>query len=229
MHRTHRYNYQPTDYRPTTDHRPTTNSTSYYHRNNVCIVLYTYYIIISIQYRNMYIMCTVIVFASIFLLWQILCYISYVLIFLIFCYYYFNVILFIICLCFLFTHLFIFVFVFIRYNLTSGALVLCVQQEKYRLRVRASDSGAPPSYAEVDIELDVVDRNNKPPLWERSVYGPTHIKENVTIGTIVISVKARFVFLASTTLPPPTPFTPRELYLSCLKTSATVQYSCTYL
>lgn len=88
-------------------------------------------------------------------------------------------------------------FFFIRYNLTSGALILCMQQEKYRLRVRASDCGDPPSYAEVDIELDVVDRNNKPPLWERSVYGPTHIKENVTIGTIVISVKARFVFLAT--------------------------------
>ncbi|XP_026817887.1 neural-cadherin isoform X2 [Rhopalosiphum maidis] len=74
----------------------------------------------------------------------------------------------------------------------SGWIVLKkpLDQEKYRLRVRASDCGDPPSYAEVDIELDVVDRNNKPPLWERSVYGPTHIKENVTISTIVISVKA---------------------------------------
>jgi len=45
----------------------------------------------------------------------------------------------------------------------------------------------------VDVELDVVDRNNKPPLWDVSVYGPIHIKENVTVGTVVTSVKARFV------------------------------------
>lgn len=47
--------------------------------------------------------------------------------------------------------------------------------------------------ADVDVELDVVDRNNKPPVWDANVYGPIHIKENVTVGTIVTSVKARFV------------------------------------
>lgn len=59
--------------------------------------------------------------------------------------------------------------------------------------MRASDRGEPPSYADVDVELDVVDRNNKPPLWDVSVYGPIHIKENVTVGTVVTSVKARLV------------------------------------
>lgn len=59
--------------------------------------------------------------------------------------------------------------------------------------MRASDRGTPPSYADVDVELDVVDRNNKPPLWDENVYGPIHIKENVTVGTVVTSVKARFV------------------------------------
>lgn len=59
--------------------------------------------------------------------------------------------------------------------------------------MRASDKGDPPSYADVDVELDVVDRNNKPPLWDVNVYGPIHIKENVTVGTVVTSVKARFV------------------------------------
>ncbi|PSN32355.1 Neural-cadherin [Blattella germanica] len=76
----------------------------------------------------------------------------------------------------------------------SGWIVLRkpLDRERYRLRVRASDRGSPPSYADVDVELDVVDRNNKPPLWDKSVYGPIHIKENVTVGTVVTSVKARF-------------------------------------
>lgn len=56
----------------------------------------------------------------------------------------------------------------------------------------------PPSYADVDVDLDVVDRNNKPPLWDVGVYGPIHIKENVTVGTVVTSVKARLV--SSTTV-----------------------------
>lgn len=64
------------------------------------------------------------------------------------------------------------------------------------MRVRASDKGEPaPSYADVDVDLDVVDRNNKPPIWDSIVYGPKHIKENVPINTVVASVKARFVLL----------------------------------
>lgn len=59
--------------------------------------------------------------------------------------------------------------------------------------MRASDKGTEVLSADVDVELDVVDRNNKPPLWDEHVYGPIHIKENVTVGTVVTSVKARFV------------------------------------
>lgn len=72
-----------------------------------------------------------------------------------------------------------------------------LQRERYRLRVRASDRGEPPSYADVDVELDVVDRNNKPPIWDHNVYGPIFIRENVTVGTVVTSVKARLVFVTS--------------------------------
>ncbi|XP_049867140.1 neural-cadherin isoform X1 [Pectinophora gossypiella] len=74
----------------------------------------------------------------------------------------------------------------------SGWIVLKkpLDRDRYRLRVRASDRGAPPSSADVDVELDVVDRNNKPPIWDMSTYGPVHIKENVTVGTVVTSVKA---------------------------------------
>ncbi|XP_044572325.1 neural-cadherin isoform X2 [Drosophila ananassae] len=78
----------------------------------------------------------------------------------------------------------------------SGWIVLkkpldgCYPRDRYRLRVSASDKGTPPSAADVDVELDVVDRNNKPPIWDKSIYGPIHIRENVTVGTVVTSVKA---------------------------------------
>ncbi|XP_030383016.1 neural-cadherin [Scaptodrosophila lebanonensis] len=74
----------------------------------------------------------------------------------------------------------------------SGWIVLKkpLDRDRYRLRVRASDRGDPPSYADVDVELDVVDRNNKPPIWDKNVYGPINIRENVTVGTVVTSVKA---------------------------------------
>lgn len=45
----------------------------------------------------------------------------------------------------------------------------------------------------MDVDLDVVDRNNKPPIWDSIVYGPKHIKENVAINTVVATVKARLV------------------------------------
>lgn len=76
--------------------------------------------------------------------------------------------------------------------LTPRPYVL-LQRDRYRLRVRASDRGEPPSSADVDVELDVVDRNNKPPIWDLNMYGPIHIRENVTVGTVVTTVKARFV------------------------------------
>ena len=61
------------------------------------------------------------------------------------------------------------------------------------MKVRAEDKGEPPTYADVEVELDVVDQKNKPPIWDSIVYGPKHIKENVPINTVVASVKARFV------------------------------------
>jgi len=61
------------------------------------------------------------------------------------------------------------------------------------LQVQASDKGLEPLYAVVDVELDVVDRNNKPPVWDSPTYGPIFVRENVTVGTVVTSVKARYV------------------------------------
>nr|XP_033339365.1 neural-cadherin isoform X1 [Megalopta genalis] len=78
----------------------------------------------------------------------------------------------------------------VRCTSTSTHFVGCFPRDSYRLRVRASDRGMQVLHADVDVELDVVDRNNKPPVWDQNVYGPIHIKENVTVGTIVTSVKA---------------------------------------
>lgn len=82
----------------------------------------------------------------------------------------------------------------IRGNQTIVPLRDNVQRDHYRLRVRASDKGVPPSYADVEVELDVVDRNNKPPIWDKIIYGPIYTKENVVVGTKIASVKARLVF-----------------------------------
>ncbi|XP_061942776.1 neural-cadherin isoform X4 [Apis cerana] len=78
----------------------------------------------------------------------------------------------------------------VRCTSTSTHFVGCFPRDSYRLRVRASDRGMQVLHADVDVELDVVDRNNKPPVWDANVYGPIHIKENVTVGTVVTSVKA---------------------------------------
>ncbi|KAJ8679484.1 hypothetical protein QAD02_015271 [Eretmocerus hayati] len=71
----------------------------------------------------------------------------------------------------------------------SGWIVLRkpLDQETYKLKVSASDKGTPPLSADVEVQLVVVDRNNKPPIWDEPVYGPIHINENVTVGTIVTS------------------------------------------
>ena len=45
----------------------------------------------------------------------------------------------------------------------------------------------------VEVQIDVVDRSNKPPVWDRPVYGPIYVKENTAIGQTVTSVKARSV------------------------------------
>ncbi|KAB7494699.1 Neural-cadherin [Armadillidium nasatum] len=63
-------------------------------------------------------------------------------------------------------------------------------QESYRLTAVAQDRGFPPLSRTVDVEIDVVDRANKPPVWTQSIYGPIYIKENLPVGAGVISVKA---------------------------------------
>ncbi|XP_063604101.1 neural-cadherin-like [Penaeus indicus] len=74
----------------------------------------------------------------------------------------------------------------------SGWIVLKkpLDRESYRLTAVAQDRGFPPLSRTVDVQIDVVDRANNPPVWTQSIYGPIYIKENLPVGAGVISVKA---------------------------------------
>lgn len=72
-------------------------------------------------------------------------------------------------------------------------IVMIMQRARFDIRVRATDGGVPELHADVDVEVDVVDRNNKPPVWEQLSYGPIYVKENALSGEIVTTVWARFV------------------------------------
>ncbi|KAG7208383.1 hypothetical protein KM043_014615 [Ampulex compressa] len=54
----------------------------------------------------------------------------------------------------------------------------------------AEDKGFPPLSRTVEVQIDVVDRANNPPVWDYVVYGPIYCKENLAIGAKVVSIKA---------------------------------------
>lgn len=74
------------------------------------------------------------------------------------------------------------------------------QRETYKLEATAQDKGYPPLSRSVEVQIDVVDRANNPPVWDHTVYGPIFIRENFPVGAKVVSVKARSV-CAETKLP----------------------------
>lgn len=78
-------------------------------------------------------------------------------------------------------------------NRESGwiSLLRPLAGDHYSLKAIATDNGYPQNRATVDISIDVVDRANNPPIWDKSEYGPIRIPENVPIGHKVISIKAR--------------------------------------
>ena len=45
----------------------------------------------------------------------------------------------------------------------------------------------------VEVQIDVVDRSNKPPVWDQAIYGPIYVKENEAVGATVTTIKARSV------------------------------------
>lgn len=59
----------------------------------------------------------------------------------------------------------------------------------------AQDKGYPPLSRTVEVQIDVVDRANNPPVWDYNVYGPIYVKENMAVGGKVVSIKARSVLL----------------------------------
>lgn len=59
----------------------------------------------------------------------------------------------------------------------------------------AQDKGYPPLSRTVEVQIDVVDRANNPPVWDHVAYGPIYCKENTAVGAKVVSVKARSVTL----------------------------------
>ncbi|XP_054284040.1 neural-cadherin isoform X4 [Macrosteles quadrilineatus] len=74
----------------------------------------------------------------------------------------------------------------------SGWIVLKkpLDRETYKLEAKAEDKGYPPLSRTVEVQIDVVDRANNPPVWDHVVYGPIYIKENMPVGARVVSVKA---------------------------------------
>lgn len=65
----------------------------------------------------------------------------------------------------------------------------------------AQDKGFPPLSRTVEVQIDVVDRANNPPVWDHTVYGPIYIRENLPVGAKVVSVKARCVANCSARAP----------------------------
>ena len=61
------------------------------------------------------------------------------------------------------------------------------------MEATATDKGYPPLTRTVEVQIEVVDRANNPPIWDHVQYGPVFIKENTAVGAKVISVKARSV------------------------------------
>lgn len=76
---------------------------------------------------------------------------------------------------------------------TLHPLLTHTQRETYKLEAMAQDKGYPPLSRTVEVQIDVVDRANNPPVWDHVVYGPIYVKENMPVGGKVVSVKARSV------------------------------------
>ncbi|XP_064213001.1 neural-cadherin isoform X11 [Tribolium castaneum] len=74
----------------------------------------------------------------------------------------------------------------------SGWIVLkkALDRETYKLEATAQDKGYPPLSRSVEVQIDVVDRANNPPVWDHVIYGPIFIRENLPVGAKVVSVKA---------------------------------------
>lgn len=89
------------------------------------------------------------------------------------------------------------VFSLSNHNIAVTLVRAYVQRETYKLEATAQDKGYPPLSRSVEVQIDVVDRANNPPVWDHTVYGPIFIRENFPVGAKVVSVKARSVPLST--------------------------------
>ncbi|XP_022238578.1 neural-cadherin-like [Limulus polyphemus] len=78
-------------------------------------------------------------------------------------------------------------------NPDSGWVILQkpLDRQQYNLRAVALDKGKPQNKATVELTIEVVNRNSNPPVWDQPVYGPIAIKENIRLGEVVTSIKAK--------------------------------------
>ncbi|XP_035807160.2 protocadherin alpha-3-like isoform X25 [Amphiprion ocellaris] len=60
---------------------------------------------------------------------------------------------------------------------------------KHKLRLTAVDGGKPPKSGDINIIVDVLDINDNSPAFTKELYSAT-LKENVSVGTVVIQVNA---------------------------------------
>ena len=97
------------------------------------------------------------------------------------------------CIKILSTHPQLLFFLFFSFSHTHTHLTTTTQRASYTLEAIAEDKGTPPLSRTVEVEIDVVDRSNKPPVWDQRIYGPIYVKENTAVGETVTSVKARSV------------------------------------
>ncbi|XP_018016523.1 neural-cadherin isoform X4 [Hyalella azteca] len=74
----------------------------------------------------------------------------------------------------------------------SGWIILKkpLDREDFSIVVVARDRGTPSLSSEVLVQLSIVDRANRPPVWDQRVYGPINIPENISVGRTVYSIKA---------------------------------------
>ena len=74
------------------------------------------------------------------------------------------------------------------------------QSEKrasYTLEAIAEDRGSNPLSRTVEVQVEVVDRSNKPPVWDdlERISRAVYVKENTAVGETVTTVRARSIFL----------------------------------
>ncbi|KAK8735113.1 hypothetical protein OTU49_005498, partial [Cherax quadricarinatus] len=74
----------------------------------------------------------------------------------------------------------------------SGWIILKkpLDRGEYEVIVTATDQGQTPLTSEVLVRLSIVDRANRPPVWDQRVYEPKRISENISVGQTVYSIKA---------------------------------------